>query len=212
MCRRGIEKSPFQAPLGPDSGTKTGAVFWHSKRCRFWSQLARFLARPAPRFRVPIGFVFGRGVRSIGGYTSGLRQPQVQALQGSLEQTSALCGGPARADRGEPSSSWPDPLTERNPLMGIAVPRRTGAAARCASEAARSTAKASRRWKKEQAATVASSRFRGHLAAPILALKVDLVFQHAGANRAVSNRQHRGCEYGGHEWVADRGRPAQWNR
>ena len=150
MCRRGREKSPFQAPLGPDSGTKTGAVFWHSKRCRFWSQLACFLARTAPRFRVPIGFVFGRGVRSIGSYTSGLRQPQVQALQGSLEQTSALCGGPARADRGEQSSSWPDPPTERNALMGIAVRRPTGAAARCASEAARSTAKASRRGKKEQ--------------------------------------------------------------
>ena len=105
MCRRGLEKSPFQAPLGPDSGTKTGAVFWHSKRCRFWRQFARFLARTAPRFRVPIGVVFGRAVRSIGSYTSGLRQPQVQALQGSLAQTSALCGGIARADRGEPSSS-----------------------------------------------------------------------------------------------------------
>ena len=54
MCRRGLEKSPFQAALGPDSGTKTGARFWHQKRCRFWSQLARFLARTAPRFRVPI--------------------------------------------------------------------------------------------------------------------------------------------------------------
>ena len=168
MCRRGLEKSPFQAPLGPDSGTKTGAVFWHSKRCRFWTQLARFLARTAPRIRVPIGFVFGRGVRSIGSYTSGLRQPQVQALQGSLEQTSALCGGPARADRGEPSSSWPDPLTERNALMGIAVRRPTGAAARCASEAARSTAKASRRGKKEQAASLTPCRFGGRMATLLL--------------------------------------------
>ena len=51
--------------------------------------------------------------------------------------------------------------------MGIAVRRPTGAAARCASEAARSTAKAARRGKKEQAATVASCNFRARVVDPI---------------------------------------------
>ena len=114
---------------------------------------------------------FGRGERSIGSYTSGLRPPQVQAPQGSLEQalaTPARCRGHARADRCEPSASWPDPRTERTAIMGIAVRRTTGAAARCASEAARSTSKAARREKKKQAASPTPYRFLGRLAALFL--------------------------------------------
>ena len=110
MCRRGLQKSAFQPPLGPDSGPRmvpdsgirigplldpafalSGAPrsrFWPKAGGRFWHQ-----NRPAfvPSFS-PLRF---------------------QTILGSLEQTftaSAHCKGLEHADRSEPGATWQDPL------------------------------------------------------------------------------------------------------